>query len=173
MRELEELVWGGEMGYKAQTGVVSAAEQWSYVLDQLGLPASALASFRSEFFAADVLDTGLVDWIRSLKAGYRIGVISNALTDARAYVEETAGIGDAFDHLTISAEVGVVKPDERIYRLALDALRMAPNEAVFVDDFLHNVEAARAVGMYAVHFREPQAARQELAELLARHGSGA
>lgn len=172
LRELEQLVWEGEMGHKAQTGVIRAAEQWAYVLDQLGLPAETQASFREEFFAADVVDMELVDWIRGLKTRYRIGAISNALSDARHFVEQTSGIGDAFDHLTISAEVGVLKPDERIYRIALDALKVNPAEAVFVDDVAHNVEAARAVGMAAIHFRDPYTARRELEKLLAKEGSG-
>jgi HAD superfamily hydrolase (TIGR01549 family) len=172
MRELEQLVWEGDMGYKAQTGAISAADQWAYVLDQLGLPPEALASIRAEFFAADVLDMELVGWIRDLKPYYRIGVISNALDDARRFVEQTARIGDAFDHLTISAEVGVMKPDERIYWMALNALDVTPDQAVFVDDFLHNIEAARAVGMSAIHFRDPQVARRELQGLLAADGSG-
>lgn len=172
MRELEQLVWEGEMGHKAQTGAISAVEQWLYVLNQLGLAPDEQASFRAEFFAADVVDRELVDWIRSLKPRYRIGVISNALSDARHFVEQTAAIGDAFDHMTISAEVGVVKPDERIYRIALGAFDVTPAETVFVDDVLRNVEAARAVGMAAIQFRDPHTARRELEDLLAKEGSG-
>jgi HAD superfamily hydrolase (TIGR01509 family) len=57
------------------------------------------------------------------------------------------------DDILISAEVGLAKPDPRIYRLAAERLGVRPDEAVFVDDFAANVEGARAVGMRAIHFR--------------------
>jgi HAD superfamily hydrolase (TIGR01509 family) len=70
----------------------------------------------------------------------------------------------------ISAEVGLAKPDPRIYQLALERLGVDPPEAVFVDDFLRNVEAARAAGLHAVHFKGPEQARAELEQLLAQEG---
>jgi HAD superfamily hydrolase (TIGR01509 family) len=55
-----------------------------------------------------------------------------------------------------------MKPDERIYRIALARLDVRPNEAVFVDDFSENIVAARTLGMAGVHFAEPKRARREL-----------
>ena len=75
-------------------------------------------------------------------------------------------IADAFDRIVISAEVGVTKPKAEIYLLALQQLEVSPSEAVFVDDFIENVEGARAVGMSAIHFRDPESALDELKHLL-------
>ena len=55
-----------------------------------------------------------------------------------------------------------MKPNERIYRIALARLNVEPNEAVFVDDSSENIIAARDFGMAAVHFTDPQQARREL-----------
>jgi putative hydrolase of the HAD superfamily len=81
-------------------------------------------------------------------------------------VAETWKFADAFDEMVISAEVGLVKPDPRIYQLAVDRLGVAPADAVFIDDFSRNVEGAQAVGLHAIHFRNPQQARRELEDLL-------
>ena len=62
--------------------------------------------------------------------------------------------------------VGLAKPDPRIYRLALERLRVAPEQAVFIDDVAANVEGARQVGMHAIRFQSPAQTRQELASLL-------
>jgi putative hydrolase of the HAD superfamily len=78
-------------------------------------------------------------------------------------------IDDAFDQLIISAEVGIMKPDARIYQLALEKLGVAPAEAVFVDDFAVNIEGARAVGMYAIQFTRPDQTVEELKKLLNDH----
>jgi putative hydrolase of the HAD superfamily len=59
--------------------------------------------------------------------------------------------GELFDAVVISSEVGLRKPDERIYRHAAGALGLDPAECVFVDDIEHNVRAAEAVGMVGVH----------------------
>jgi HAD superfamily hydrolase (TIGR01509 family) len=68
--------------------------------------------------------------------------------------------------MVISAEVRIVKPDPRIYHLALDQLGVAPEAAVFIDDYARNVEAARREKLYAIHFKDPGQARRQLEELL-------
>jgi putative hydrolase of the HAD superfamily len=84
----------------------------------------------------------------------------------RQVLTERWKIADAFDELIISAEVGIAKPDPRIYHLALERLGVAAGEAVFVDDFLENIDAAQALGLHTVHFRNPDQARTELDHLL-------
>jgi len=89
-----------------------------------------------------------LDRLRS--AGLRLGVVSNA--DGR--VEEAlvaAGLRNCFDVVLDSALVGVEKPDPAIFRAALDALGVAPAEALYVGDLYDvDVVGARAAGMEAV-----------------------
>ena len=70
-----------------------------------------------------------------------------------------------FDGIVVSGEEGVIKPDPRIFRLLLDRYRIAAEAAVFVDDNPANAEAATALGMHGIHFRSPDALRDELARL--------
>jgi FMN phosphatase YigB (HAD superfamily) len=66
------------------------------------------------------------------------------------------------------------KPDPRIYRLTCERLGVAPAASVFVDDNRDNVEAARAVGIEAVHFGdEPLGPLAELDAILGRRGTTA
>ena len=62
------------------------------------------------------------------------------------------GFDRLVDEMIISAEEGIAKPDERIYRIALEKMGVEPEEAVFLDDLSANVEAARQLGMKAVQF---------------------
>jgi len=80
--------------------------------------------------------------------GYRLGLISNALPSLRQVLEDI-GLARHFDSIVVSALVGVRKPDEDIYRLALEDLGASPEEAVFVDDMIENVVAAQALGFTA------------------------
>lgn len=164
---LEELVYGGEQGRRAQCGEISAEAQWAYACRTVGWPLSRLTEFRAEFYRGDLLDEDLVGYIRSLRPHYRLGLISNAMSDARRFVEQEAHIADVFDHLTFSFEVGVMKPQPAIFQAALQGLKVQPAEAVFVDDSLPNVVGAQAVGMTAIHFRTPEQIKAELAFLMA------
>jgi len=163
---LEELVFGGESGHKSQQGEITAEQQWAYVCQQINWPLANWRDLESEFFTGDRLDIELVDYIRSLHGRYQTGVISNALSNVRAAIDNKWHLTDAFDAIVISAEVGVMKPDARIFHIALQSLGVQPAEAVFVDDFLHNVDGARAVGMQAIHFRSPEQVRLELQAIL-------
>jgi epoxide hydrolase-like predicted phosphatase len=163
---LEELVFGGESGRKAQLGEITAEQQWAYVCQQLNWPQADGRDLESEFFTGDRLDIELVDYIRSLHGRYKTGVISNALSNVRSAIEDKWHMTDVFDAIIISAEVGVMKPDARIFHIALQSLGVQPAEAVFVDDFAHNVEGAQAVGMHAIQFRSPEQVCTELGMIL-------
>jgi epoxide hydrolase-like predicted phosphatase len=162
--DLVRLVFESETSRKASIGEISEDAHWEAVARRLKRPQEADA-IRTEFFAGDVLDRALVDFIRSLRPQRKTGLISNAWSGLRDYMVKHK-FEDAFDHLVISAEVGMTKPKAEIYLLALKQLGVSPSEAVFVDDFSENVEGARAVGMSAIHFMEPEKALAKLKKLL-------
>jgi epoxide hydrolase-like predicted phosphatase len=163
---LEELVFGGDNGRKAQLGEITAEEQWAYVCQQVNWPISIWCELEAEFYAGDSLDAALVDYIRDLHRRYKTGIISNALSNVRSAIATKWHMADAFDVIITSADEGMMKPDARIFQIALQSLNVQPFEAVFVDDFPHNVEGARAVGMRAIQFRNPEQVRLELEAVL-------
>jgi glucose-1-phosphatase len=164
--QLEERVFGGESGKNAQLGKIALSQHWANVLMSLNLPPDRLDEFQDAFWGGDRLDWELVDYIRTLRSHYKVGMLSNALADLRQLVTERWKIADAFDDLVISAEQGMMKPDERIYRLALERLEVESQEAVFIDDYTRNIEAARKVNLNAIQFQNPVQARAELEALL-------
>jgi putative hydrolase of the HAD superfamily len=163
--DLVRLVFESETSRKASIGQISADEHWKAVARKLKRKPSEVQNIRDEFFAGDVLDRELIAFIRSLRPRCKTGLISNAWNDLLEYIVENK-FEDAFDSMVISAEVGVAKPKAEIYQIALDRLGVSPNEAVFVDDSPENVEGARAVGMSAIHFVEPEQAIAQLKKLL-------
>ncbi len=117
------------------------------------------------FFDGDVLDTDLVEFIRSLKQHYKTGIISNAWSELPFLLDEW-GITDAFDIVVGSGDEGIMKPDPGIYQIALERLSVKPKESVFVDDFIENVIGARELGIHAVHFKNREQIFQDLKSLL-------
>ncbi len=163
--DLNRIVFDSDSGRQASLGKITTDEHWAAVTRKLGRPSSETKAIHAEFFAGDVIDRSLLDFIRSLRPRYKTGVLSNAWSDLREYIIENK-FDDAFDALTISAEVGVMKPEPRIYELALQQLKVTASEAAFVDDVRANVEAARALGMHGILFQNPAQAMDDLKEIL-------
>jgi putative hydrolase of the HAD superfamily len=80
-------------------------------------------------------------------AGIKTALLSNSWGNSYP----RAGWDELFDTVVISGEVGMRKPEPEIFHYTLKLLDVAPNEAVFVDDFPPNVEAAVALGLVGVN----------------------
>lgn len=93
-----------------------------------------------------------IELVRRLRPPYKTAVLSNAEGTLVDRMKNVHGIYDLFDEVVCSAEVGLAKPDPRIYALAARRLSLEPGECLFVDDLASNVEAARGAGMNAVQF---------------------
>jgi len=171
-QELSTHVFDTDTAVRATLGEVDETEIWRDVQRRFDLTDEELAEFRTNFWAGDRLDMDLVEFIRGLRKNYRIGLLSNAWTGTRDALADRFSFLDVFDVTIFSAEVGLMKPDAAIYRRILQDLVVEPAEAVFIDDFLENVEAARSLGMHAVHFRSREQTIAELSHLLGLDESG-
>ena len=113
-----------------------------------------------------MLDQGLVNLLRELRPIYETMLLSNAWDDLRKMIEDVWQIDDAFDRMIISAEIGLAKPDLAIFQWVISQLGIEPSQAVFVDDFPHNVAGARAAGWQAIHFQSADQVLDELRTML-------
>lgn len=95
----------------------------------------------------------MIDLLPELKKRFRLVVLSN--TDALhiAYIDRAYGFLHHFDSHVYSYEVGLLKPDPAIYRIALERSDTAPHEAVYIDDKLENVQTAMNLSMEGIHFK--------------------
>jgi len=102
------------------------------------------------------------------RRGYCTALVTNNAREFGPYWKDRLPYDDLFDTVVDSCEVGVRKPDPRIYQLTLERLGgLAPDEAVLLDDFEVNLEAARAIGMHGVAVGDDtDAALAELERLL-------
>ncbi len=150
--ELARIVFESETAAQATVGAVTEPMVWGFVGQRFNLNQRELEAFQEAFWAGDVLDMGLVDFLRSLRPDRKTALLSNAWDGLRRLLEDKYPILDAFDRVIISAEVNLAKPDARIYQRILADLETPAGEAVFVDDMPTNVEAARSVGMHAIRF---------------------
>ena len=163
---LAHTVFGSEAAARATLGRVPESEVWRHVAVTYGLSAEQLKELHSDFWSGDRLDAELVRFIRSLRPRYATALLSNAWPDARDAFTQEFGLADAVDAMIISAEEGVAKPDARIYQIAAQRLGVRPEQAVFVDDVVENVQGAQAAGLQAIHFQNREQALSELRVIL-------
>lgn len=106
-------------------------------------------------------------------AGLRTALVTNNAREFRAGWQSLLPIAELFDAVIDSSEVGVRKPDPKIFEMALRAVGgVAPEHAVFLDDFEGNVAAARRLGLHALRVDEdPSAALAELERLALQEAS--
>ncbi len=109
----------------------------------------------------------VLEHIGALKErGYKTGLLTNGMREFHDYLV-TIVPEELFDVYIDSALVGMRKPEPRIFELTLQELGVKdPQEVVFLDDFMGNIEGARAAGMQVIHVSDPRVALDELEAML-------
>jgi putative hydrolase of the HAD superfamily len=103
-------------------------------------------------------------------AGYRMALLTNNVREWEPRWRAMLPVDEVFEVVVDSAFVGMRKPDHPIYELTCERLGVPAAECLFVDDFEHNVAAARELGMTGVVYREPEQAIAEIRAALAADG---
>lgn len=111
-------------------------------------------------------DEAVVTLLRRARVHVPLVLVSNATLGLERDLDSLGLVGLA-DHLVSSARVGIAKPDPRILALGAERAGVRPERCLFVDDTPENVEAATALGMTGVHFREAADLERALEPLFA------
>ncbi len=159
---VERAVHHSDLWIQAQLGRISDAAYWRGVAELLYMRGDDINELRHDYFRGDRLNYRLLDYIRELRgAGYATALLCNESLRFEDRLCEL-GIRDLFEPVVVSALIGVMKPDPTAYRVVLQELRIAPREAVFVDDSLTHVRGAQAVGLHTILFRPETNLRDDL-----------
>ncbi|MEI7770665.1 MAG: HAD family phosphatase [Chloroflexales bacterium] len=144
---------GTNLTARATRGQVSAEAIWALLGQRLALTADQLHQIQHRYLHEEGLDPAMVALLRQLRPRYRLALLTNAWSDARAVLSARFGLDQLVDTIVISAEVGMAKPDPAMYRLTLDCLDVAPQETLFVDNKARNTLAAAALGIPSIVFQ--------------------
>jgi putative hydrolase of the HAD superfamily len=129
-------------------------------------------SFSREEFAAFLLSQsrllpdGALDILKELAGGgkYLLGALNNEAREPNEYRFNKFGLRNYFDVALSSCYLGLRKPEEAIFHLAIDVMGGKPERILFIDDRQENVDAAKAKGMVAIRFTGADALRRQLSE---------
>lgn len=164
---LQPILWG-DLWQEVERGAATLDDYGAHVCRACGFAGpEELEAFYQGFYPRRA-HAGMLATLRALRPRYRTAILSNAFHGQREHIAELVGapVDSLVDDYINSAEVGLRKPQAEIFLLALDRLRVAASEAVFLDDAPVNIAAATGVGLRAIQVAEPEEALAALQALL-------
>ncbi len=160
---LYDHMYSGEAWKLARTGKITNQAYLEAVMADIDPKARDVAAFRDQLWAGHRLDERVVALARRLARQYPMALLSNATDELEAILERHQ-LTQLFQVVINSARVGVAKPEPRIYQLVLEGLRVAPEEALFIDDKPRNIVAAEQLGITTILFTDATQLEQALIE---------
>jgi len=115
---------------------------------------------------------GMYEYVQELKSkGFKLYGLTNWSRETFPPVRKKFPVFELLDGMIVSGEEYLHKPQPEIYNLLLSRYNLKADECVFIDDLMHNVEGARAVGMHSIQFIDAGRLRKALDELIKREDS--
>jgi putative hydrolase of the HAD superfamily len=149
-----ELYWSERPDYDKD--VISGTEYWQKIAQCAGT--TLTEQVIQELIDLDncswmQFDSVMWEWVEQLRAaGKRVGLISNMPRDLGEALKARTQKLSNFDQLTLSYEIHAVKPEPAVYEHCLDGLDTAPEQTLFLDDRIENVQGAELLGIRAIQF---------------------
>ena len=165
--KFESVLWGLRPEY--DRGTIDTRDYFKKVVSHFGVfpdddKIDEMARIDTESWKGINFETvALMEELK--KAGYLLGILSNMPPDFLAWARENIPVFSLPQVGLFSCEVNLVKPEEAIYRKLLSLLGVEGGELVFFDDNADNIKGARALGINAMLWENPETARRELLSL--------
>ncbi len=162
----------GRFRHDYDAGLIDAEQYWRLIGAGLGIEIDWRVALEADNDSWEGVHEDMVDFARELHAaGVPIALLSNEPKELTALTRARREWLRLFDPIVFSGEVGLAKPDPAIFDLALERMRavvgedLQPDEILFTDDSLVNIEAARELGFVTHLFEGIDGLREMVAEL--------
>jgi putative hydrolase of the HAD superfamily len=149
-------------------GTITEADVYQALTDRLGLTGTQLTAYIDDLWREylGTANTELIEYARELRPRYRTGILSNSFVGAREREQDAYGFEGLVEEIVYSHEVGMQKPDPRVYALVCSRLGVQPGETVLLDDAQVCVQGAREAGLHAILYQDNRQAIGEISGLL-------
>ncbi len=171
VKTLRDRIYGSGLHSRYERGDLSSQEFLRLVESAAGVdvPPEVFAEGFTDIFTPV---EGTQALFRELKGKYRLELLSNTNEWHFLRYIRNVPVFPLFDAVTLSYEVGALKPEPAIYLDALRKLSLPPEECVYIDDVEEYVAGASAVGIRGIRFTNPSRLREDLAKLGVAAGGG-
>jgi putative hydrolase of the HAD superfamily len=161
----EMLAFAFEIEHRFERGELSGPEVLAQLRAKFGLAGSdeELALALADMFTPN---PPVCDLVPRLTGRYRLGLLSNTNEVHYAlFRQQFASVLDHFDHVIVSHEVRMRKPDPALFHYTQARFGLSPGALVFIDDLPDNVAAARQCGWHGIVYTSPDALVAQLGQL--------
>ena len=156
--------------FALETGRLSEAEFERLLGEQLSAQIGekiVVSGFGEHFFSHLHVNQPMIELMRDLqRRGLKLGLLTNNVKEWQPLWRPLWPIDELFETVVDSGFVGYRKPAPEIYEITLQEMGLRASEALFIDDMELNCDAARALGMQTVHFRDNDQAITEIEAVL-------
>jgi putative hydrolase of the HAD superfamily len=138
-------------------GQLSGEEYWHSILQCYGLKqndSQVTKLIQEDIRSWTLINDSMIQFIKeSREKLHTLAIISNMTKDCLVYMKKHFQWLELFDELIFSCEFGKNKPDAKIYEAFLSRIEIPPQECLFADDLIENVDGAMKSGMNVIHFK--------------------
>jgi len=159
-----------DINKRADYGYIAYEEYEQLIADAVNISREEV---REIFRKQHVRNEPLIDFVRSLRSQYKTALLSNVGHSAINKIFAPEELEGLFDVVTLSADIGVVKPSPRIYQITAEQLGFQPEECIMIDDIERNVKGAENAGMKGLLFVSNNKLEADLSALLEQENARA
>lgn len=152
-----------DLAHASDHGYIDYEEYFEQLGALVHKPASEVKAIVRE---RHVRNTELVEVVRRLHGRYKVGMLSNVGRGVMTTLFSEVELTTLFDAVVLSSEVGLIKPDPRVYELAAERLGCDPEVCVMIDDLPDNIDGADRAGMQGIVYSSVNQLKVQLAQLL-------
>ncbi|MNH50560.1 Alpha-D-glucose-1-phosphate phosphatase YihX [compost metagenome] len=156
-QELNDLSMSSDYGY------ISRQEYFDKASEIMGMSPAELEAITAKQHIRNEL---LVEYVKSMKSEYKIGLLSNVGSDVMNGLFSPAEQAELFDVVVLSSDIGMTKPNPAIFEFTATKLGLLPEECIMIDDLLLNIEGAQQTGMKGVVYSTIEQAKRAIDEHL-------
>lgn len=154
----------GELGSKYRTGKITRDEFWNEAKKTLNIN-EATDELERQWIDEYKLIEGTKNLLDQLSRKYKVYYLSDNVRERINKIDQKYNFLKWFDGGVFSHEVGVRKPDPKIYEIVLSKAAVLASEALLIDDKLTSLPPAEELGMRTILFTNPEALRGKLTEM--------
>ena len=166
LEEQAKSIFQSETWLSLNKGQITESDSKAQYQETMGLSELECERFFYYVKQTQILIYGSVELIKRCKsAGYKVLALTDNVHEIVSHLKMTYTFWDLFDGATVSAEVGLLKPQPEIYHSLLSQHDLLASETVFIDDMPHNVKGAELVGISAIQFESASQCEQALKSL--------
>jgi epoxide hydrolase-like predicted phosphatase len=153
-----------QLSYSVNLGELS----WEAFVQKISAETGQSIKTVNRLYESEKINRPLAIYIEKLHKKYKTALLTNASSEFLRSELKKAGLTTIFDSIVMSSEVGMAKPDPRIFQHVINELGVKPEETVFVDDLRKHTDAARSLGIKTILFSDYEQFKKDLSAILNR-----